>query len=51
MIIDMGPGISYQIKENLAVPQIRVDRRRPNSGRGLSIVKSIAEAHDTTLEF
>ncbi|NQV99072.1 MAG: PAS domain-containing protein [Rhodospirillales bacterium] len=50
LVIDMGPGIPENIKQGLDNPQIRFDRRRPNSGLGLSIVQRIAEAHGTHLD-
>lgn len=48
-VVDRGPGIPESILKGLIDPHIRSDRRRPNSGLGLSIVQRIAEAHGTTL--
>ena len=49
LVADMGPGIPENVREGLLNPQIRFDRRGPNSGLGLSIVQRIAEAHGTHL--
>ncbi len=49
LVVDAGPGIPETIREGLENPEIRFDRRGPNSGLGLSIVQRIAEAHGTRL--
>ncbi len=48
-VSDRGRGIALEDQSRILEPGVRLDTRGPGAGLGLSIVRTIAEAHNGTL--
>jgi signal transduction histidine kinase len=49
-VSDCGPGIPEELRDSVVQPHVRGDTTRPGAGLGLSICKSIVEAHGGSLD-
>jgi signal transduction histidine kinase/ABC-type multidrug transport system ATPase subunit len=49
-VADDGTGIPLRLRDSVVAPYVRGDTSRPGAGLGLSICKSIVDAHDGHLE-